>query len=170
MAERTVAVSERTLLDTQLAFDSVAAEYDRSNTENPTLCAMRRRVLGEVERHVRRGGRVLDLGCGPGADDETLARAGYDVTAIDWSPAMVEQASGRIARAGLTDRVAVRHLGIHQIDRLAAGVFDAAYSNFGPLNCVPDLADAAHHIAARLVPNGVLIASVIGRICPWEIA
>jgi SAM-dependent methyltransferase len=170
MAECAVAVIERALLDTQHAFDSVAAEYDRSNSENPTLCAMRRRVLAEVERQVSRGGRILDLGCGPGADDEVLARAGYDVTAIDWSPAMVEQTRRRIVKAGLAERIEVQHLGIHQLDQLDAGAFDAAYSNFGPLNCVPDLLDAAHHIAARLVPNGVLIASVIGRICPWEIA
>jgi len=164
-----VAVNERALLDTQHAFDGVAADYDRSNSENPRLCAMRERVLAEVTRRVPRG-RILDLGRGPGADDEALAQEGYDVTAVDWSPAMVAQARGRIAAAGLADRVDVRHLGIHQLDELPVGGFDAACSNFGPLNCVPDLREAARLIADRLVPNGVLIASVIGRVCPWEIA
>src|SRR5262249_22943342 len=121
-------------------------------------------------RRVMRGGRILDLGCGPGLDDESLAREGYRVTAIDWSPHMVEQARTRIAAAGLSDRVAIRHLGIHQLERLPGEVFDAAFSNFGPLNCVPDLAAAAVNIAARLRPGGLVIASVIGRICPWEIA
>jgi len=164
-----MAVSERGLLDTQHAFDSVAAGYDRSNTENPILCAMRERVLAEVGRHVSGGGRILDLGCGPGADDEALARAGYLVTAIDWSPNMVEQARARMASAGVSDQVAVQHLGIHQLERLPSEMFDAAYSNFGPLNCVPDLSAAAQQIAARLKPGGVLIASVIGRVCPWEL-
>ena len=170
MAERAVAVVERALLDTQRAFDGVASDYDRSNTDNPTLCAMRLRVLAEVDRFVRRPGRILDLGCGPGADAAALAKAGNTVTAVDWSPAMVVQARARIADAGLADRVDVRHLGIHQLDQLGVGVFEAAYSNFGPLNCVSDLADAARQIAARLVPGGVLIASVIGRVCPWELA
>jgi SAM-dependent methyltransferase len=169
MAERAVAVSEQALLDTQHAFDGVAADYHRSNTENPTLCAMRQRVLSEVTRHLRQG-RILDLGCGPGADDEALAKAGYEVTAIDWSPAMVEQARGRMAAAGLADRVVVRHLGIHQLEQFRGAGFDAAYSNFGPLNCVPDLDAAARLIAACLAPNGLLIASVIGRVCPWELA
>jgi SAM-dependent methyltransferase len=167
--ERAVAMTERALLDTQHAFDSVAADYDRSNTENPILCAMRERVLAEVGRRVVGGGRILDLGCGPGADDEALAKAGYRVTAIDWSPNMVEQARTRMASAGVSDRVTVQHLGIHQLERLPSDVFDAAYSNFGPLNCVPDLAAAARQIAARLRPGGVLIASVIGRVCPWEL-
>jgi SAM-dependent methyltransferase len=165
-----MAMTERALLDTQHAFDSVAADYDRSNTENPILCAMRERVLAEVGRHVVPGGRVLDLGCGPGADDEALATAGYRVSAIDWSPHMVEAARARIHAAGLSRAVSVQHLGIHQLERLPIEVFDAAYSNFGPLNCVPDLSTAAMEIAARLRPGGVLIASVIGRVCPWEIA
>jgi SAM-dependent methyltransferase len=168
--ECAVAVSDRALLDTQEAFNSVAADYDRSNTENPILCAMRARVLADIARHVAAGGRILDLGCGPGADDEALGNAGYQVTAIDWSPYMVEQAKARMAAAKLEARVSVQHLGIHQLDRLSSGIFDAAYSNFGPLNCVPDLSSAAVQIADRLRSGGVLIASVIGRVCPWELA
>jgi SAM-dependent methyltransferase len=170
MAERTVAIIDRLLVDTQHAFDGVASEYDRSNAENPILCAMRERVLREVRRHVRQRGRVLDLGCGPGVDGEALGRAGYEVTAIDWSPAMVAEVRRRVARAGLEQRIDVLHLGIQQLDQLPTAAFDAAYSNFGPLNCVPDLADAARQIAGRLAPRGVLIVSVIGRVCPWELA
>ena len=163
-------IAERALLETQQAFDGVAAEYDQSNASNTTLCAMRRRVLEAVRRQVGPGARLLDLGCGPGCDAESLGRAGYRVTAIDWSRAMADEARRRVSRAGLQDRVDVRHLGIHEIDCLPAFAFDAAYSNFGPLNCVPDLADAARHIARRLRHGGVLITSVIGRVCPWEIA
>jgi SAM-dependent methyltransferase len=170
VAERAVAViAERLLVDTADAFDGVAGDYDRSNAANPILVAMRQRVLAAVGAYVRRGGRILDLGCGPGTDDETLARAGYQVTAIDWSNAMVAAAARRIAAADLGDRVQVRHLGIHQLDRLPPLAYAAALSNFGPLNCVPDLPDAARQIAERLGRGGVLIASVIGRVCPWEL-
>ena len=155
--------------DTQRAFDSVALDYDRSNADNATLCAMRQRTLAAVIAHVPAGGRILDLGCGPGTDEETLVSAGFSVTAIDWSPAMVEQTRRRVARDGL-DRVEVHHLGIHEINRLAPETFDAVYSNFGALNCVPNLDDAARLIADRVRSGGLLIASVIGRICPWEIA
>ena len=170
MEECTVAVMERALLDTRAAFDGVASSYDRSNDENPTLRAMRRRTIDAVRRHARAGAHLLDLGCGPGRDDEALAASGYTVTAVDWSPAMVSQTRERIARAGLADRVDVQHLGIQEIDQLAPRRFDAAVSNFGPLNCVPHLPHAARLIADRLRPGGVLVASVIGRVCPWEIA
>jgi SAM-dependent methyltransferase len=92
------------------------------------------------------------------------------VTAIDWSHGMVDEARRRVAAAGLIDRVDVLHVGIHELDRLAPVQFDAAYSNFGPLNCVDDLAGAAQLIAGRLRPGGILVASMIGRVCPWEIA
>lgn len=163
-------MTEHALIDTAHAFDGVASAYDRSNTENPILCAMRERVLAAVMRQAPAGARILDLGCGPGADAEVLARQGYQVTAVDWSRGMVEEASRRAAHAGVADRCAVYHLGIQQLDHLPAGVFDVAYSNFGPLNCVPDLRDAARQIASRIRPGGALVASVIGRVCPWEIA
>jgi SAM-dependent methyltransferase len=100
-----------------------------------------------------------------------FAAEGYRVTAIDWSPAMVEQARWRARDAGVANRVDVQHLGIQELERLESGApFDAAYSNFGPLNCVIDLPGAARRIADRLRPGGVLVASVIGRVCPWEIA
>ena len=164
-----VGLTEAHLAETRLAFDGVAAQYDRANTDNELLAAMRRRTLAALTAHVPAGARVLDLGCGPGTDAEPLARAGYRVTAIDWSPAMVGETRRRVARSGLADRVEVHHLGIHELDRLPPSGWDAACSDFGPLNCVPDLHDAARLIALRLRPGGILVASVIGRVCPWEI-
>src|SRR5580765_372214 len=170
MEGRAVAVMGDALADTQRAFDGVASTYDRSNTGNATLREMRRRTLAAVTAHVPAGSRLIDLGCGPGADAEQLARQGYHVVAIDWSPAMVAEASRRVALAKVADRVDVRHVGIQQLDRLAPDMFDAAWSNFGPLNCVPSLPEAARHIAGRMRAGGVLGASVIGRLCSWELA
>jgi SAM-dependent methyltransferase len=59
---------------------------------------------------------------------------------------------------------------IEDIGSLGARPFDAAFSDFGALNCVTDLDRAARGIQQVLRPGGVLVASVIGRLCPWEIA
>jgi SAM-dependent methyltransferase len=90
------------------------------------------------------------------------------VTGVDWSPAMVQEARHRVRQGGTN--ADVRHVGIHELDRLSPTVFDAAYSDLGPLNCVTDLSRAATLIGDRLRPGGLLIATVIGRVCPWEIA
>jgi SAM-dependent methyltransferase len=170
--ERAVGVVSEPLVDTQRAFDGVAASYARSNAENRLLCAMRARARETLEARVPAGAHLLDMGCGPGTDAVYFAGRGYRVTAIDWSRAMVDEARRQSEQAGVAHRVNVQHLGIHQLDRLvwAGPPFDAAYSNFGPLNCVVDLPAAARRITGRLKPGGVLVASVIGRICPWEIA
>ena len=165
-------VMTQALSETQRAFDGVAAGYAGSNAANPILCAMRAHLHRALAAVVPAQARLLDLGCGPGTDAVELAARGHHVTAIDWSPAMVEEARRRVRAAGVADRVQVQQVGIHEIDRLAAAEsgFDAAYSNFGPLNCVADLSAAAASIADRLKPGGVLVASVIGRVCPWELA
>src|SRR5207247_8479221 len=93
------------LLETQHAFDGVAAAYDRSNAENRTLCDMRMRAWQTVDAFVAPGSRILDLGCGPGCDAEHFAAQGHRVTAIDWSPAMVSEARRRLRASGLALQV-----------------------------------------------------------------
>jgi SAM-dependent methyltransferase len=158
------------LVETGRAFDTVAETYGDENARNPVIREMRRRTLEAVTSRLAPGARLLDLGCGPGPDAEHLGRLGYDILAIDWSKQMAEEASRRIRASGLEGRVEVRHLGIHELGRLEEGTFDGAYSDLGPLNCVPDLDEAASMIADRLKPGGIFVASIIGRVCPWEIA
>ncbi len=158
------------LLDTQQAFDSVAGDYDGPLGNNALIQRMRDRTMDAVTARIPSGSSVLDLGCGTGLDAEFLARKGYRVTAVDWSPEMVRRAALRIDAADFCEIVRVRQLGIHEIDQLRAHSFAGAYSNLGPLNCVPDLADVARSLANVLQPGGMLIASVIGRVCPWEVA
>jgi SAM-dependent methyltransferase len=171
-ARAVVVTVDRALVETQQAFDGVASRYDRSNAQNPTLCGMRARARAAVDAVVPPGSNILDLGCGPGSDAEHFATQGHRVTAIDWSPAMVDEARRRIRVAGLARLVDVQQVGIHELGRLApaAARFDAAYSSFGPMNCVDDLDAAARQLARRVRTGGVLIASVIGRVCPWEVA
>lgn len=47
------------------------------------------------------GGRVLELGCADGLVTEVLAAEGFAVTAVDFSPRMIDQARERLRRAGL---------------------------------------------------------------------
>lgn len=163
-------MNTRQLADTQRAFDEVAAGYDGPLGNNTLVQAVRARTVAAVTGSVAPGASLLDLGCGTGLDAVALGRKGYRVTAIDSSANMVRQTRERAGRTGNNGMVAVHQVGIHELERLPAGSFDGAYSNLGALNCVPDLGSAAASIAARLHPGGVLIASVIGRVCPWELA
>ena len=160
-------ISAADLEQTQAAFDSVAADYDSPRGNNALIQRMRATIWRELGARFERSARLIDLGCGTGIDAEHLARSGHTVLATDWSPAMVERTRRRASEAGLADRVDARCIGAHQLQQLE-GVFDGAYSNFGPLNCVPDLREMSAQCARLLRPGGLLIFSVIGRICPWE--
>jgi hypothetical protein len=62
-------------------------------------------------------------------------------------------ARGRVPRQRAWRRVSPPHLGIQQLDKLE-GEFDGIYSNFGPLNCAPDLGAVAAECARLLRPGG----------------
>lgn len=168
-AATTPLTSQARLLQTQQAFDSVAADYDGPRGNNELIQRMRDMLWHTVAREVPTGGRLLDLGCGTGIDAYEFARRGYEVVATDWSPRMVERTRSRAEASGLSSRLRAEHLGIQELDRLD-DAFDGIYSNFGPLNCAPDLAAVATQCARLLRPGGRLVFSVIGRICPWEVA
>lgn len=168
MGDSAVVLTQAALAETRRAFDGVAQSYGAANDANPVIRMMRSRTLDAVRRHAPAGSRILDLGCGPGPDVVALATEGYRVTAIDWSSAMATRATEAIAANGLGGRATVHAMGIHELEQLPPGVWRVAYSNLGPLNCVPDLEDTARTIAARLEPGGVCVVSVIGRTCPWE--
>ena len=99
-----------------------------------------------------------------------MAQLGHRVTASVWSPQMVARRAARAQRESVQDRVQTAAVGAHELERLEGdGVFDGAYSNLGPLNCVPDLRSVSRACARLLKPDGVLVFTVVGRLCPWEI-
>jgi SAM-dependent methyltransferase len=161
---------EQRFLDTRQAFESVAAQYDGPLGNNLLVQHMRIALQRTLQEMVPSGKRLLDLGCGTGLDAAYFALRGYVVTAIDSAPAMLSKARQRADRAGIGDQVHTQILDIQALHRLAGQTFSAIYSNLGALNCLPDLEATARNCARLLEPGGLLIFSVIGRICPWELA
>ena len=159
------------LRETQEAFDSVAADYDGPRGNNDLIQDMRGEMWRCLDATFRPGSRLIDLGCGTGLDAIRMAQLGHHVTATDWSPQMVHRTCDRAQREGLTERVHAVVVGAHELQRLnGSGGYDGAYSNLGPLNCVPQLADVSRECARLVNPGGALVFTVIGRLCPWEIA
>jgi len=162
----------RQLQETREAFDSVAPDYDGPRGNNAAIQEMREEMWGWLDRTFTRTSRLLDLGCGTGLDAVRMARRGHEVTATDWSPLMVERTRMRAAGEQVSERVRAVAVGAHELERLQLpdGACDGAYSNLGPLNCVPDLSAVARQCARLLRPGGALVFTVIGRVCPWELA
>ncbi len=159
------------LHDTREAFDSVAADYDGPRGNNASIQDMRAEMWRWLDATFAANSRLIDLGCGTGLDAIRMAQRGHHVTATDWSPQMVQRTRLRAEHEGVAARVRAIALGAQELQGLEGdGTYNGAYSDLGPLNCVPDLPKMARECARLLKPGGALVFTVIGRICPWEIA
>lgn len=156
---------------TAAAFDAVAATYDGPQGNNELIQRMRDITWRRMREIFAPGARLIDLGCGTGIDALHLARNGYRVHATDWSAAMVERVTARAADAPSAALTAER-AGAHDLSALVARRerFDGAYSNFGPLNCIDDLTRTSAELGALMAPGSRCLFTVIGRVCPWEVA
>ena len=151
------------------AFDALAADYDAAFTHSTLGGLLRRAVWRRLEAAFAPGDRVLDLGCGTGEDAVHLAGRGVRVLALDAAPGMADVARAKAQAAGAGDRVEVRALPVERLAELsAAGPFDGAYSNFGALNCVADLAPVARDLAACTRSGARVLLCLMGRAAPWE--
>ncbi len=98
-------------------------------------------------------GRVLDVGCGEGADAVWLASVGWDVTALDVSGVALERAAGHARHAGLTVRWV--HAGLVEA-ALPPASFDLVSAQYPALLHTPD-AVAERALLAAVAPGGVLL-------------
>jgi SAM-dependent methyltransferase len=158
------------LRDTRDAFNSVAADYDGPRGNNSLIQDMRAEMWRWLDNTFSSSSRLIDLGCGTGLDAVRMARLGHRIVATDWSPEMIARTTERARQESMSDHVQAMAIGAHELQRLEGeGTFDGAYSNLGPLNCIPDLAEVSRACARLLRPAGALVFTVVGRICPWEI-
>lgn len=167
-AGRTAVPLEAMLAQTRRAFDSVSETYDGPRGNNALIQRMRERSWRVIERYAPPSSRLLDIGCGTGIDALHFAALGHSVCATDASGGMISRAIARANATHIRDRIDWHQLGAQELDRLD-GRFDTAYSNFGALNCVPDLRLVVRECARLLTARGHLVLTVIGRLCPWEL-
>lgn len=141
------------------AFDTIADRYDTIWTVTTIGRLQREAVWNRVDPLFAPGDRILDLGCGTGADAVHFAERGISVHGIDGSGEMV-----RLAR---TKGVDAQHLALEDLSQLS-GVYDGAISNFGSLNCVERLDGVAANLARLIRFRGLLAICLLGPFCLWE--
>jgi ubiquinone/menaquinone biosynthesis C-methylase UbiE len=134
------------------AYDRWAVVYDHDANPLPALEEPYvQEAIGDV-----RGLAVLDLGCGTGRHALRLAAGGADVTAIDFSEGMLEEA--RRKSHGLAVHVIVHDL--HQPLPLPNGIFDLVVSGL-VLEHIQDLDSFFVEVRRVLRPQGRAVISAM---------
>ncbi len=114
-----------------------------------------------IDRYVRSGERILDIGGGPGRYSLYLADKGCDVTLLDLSDANVEFAASKAREQG----IALRTLrgDAREADTVVSGLFDHVLL-MGPLYHLLEECDRVKAVNAclkLLKPGGMLFVSFI---------
>jgi SAM-dependent methyltransferase len=112
------------------------------------------------ERYAQRQvSRVLDLGCGTGGHALVLADAGFDVTGVDRSPAMLAEAARKARTAGVDVSLVAGDIRRLELRRR----FDAAVMMFAVLGYQVEDADVRATLASarrHVEPGGLLTFDV----------
>ena len=156
-------------------FDAAADRYDADELGNRVLVHMRGRFFEQLRLAFGHRARLLELGSGTGTDAARLtSERGCRVALLDVSPRLLERAVTKVRAAGAESLLGAHLLGAGSVRELTAvygkDFFDGAYSNFGPLNCEPELEPVAEGLAELVRPGGSLVLSLINRWCPPEVA
>jgi 2-polyprenyl-3-methyl-5-hydroxy-6-metoxy-1,4-benzoquinol methylase len=149
-----------------LAYNALASEYDAQLAHNPVAVEMRAQIHAHLLQLFHAGDSVLDFTAGTGTDALFLAEHGVRVTALDISPAMLEQLKTRAARRGLP--IDARVLTAEQLREVNLQGFDGALSTFAGLNTIENFRWLARDLAQAIRPGGRLLLHALNNFCFWE--
>jgi SAM-dependent methyltransferase len=119
-------------------YDRLYREVDAAETVRQWLLLVRPRT-GLPDLKARQLPRLLDAGCGTGRHLILWAAAGFRVTGIDASPAMIARAASRVRRSKWAARIRLLCADVRQENPQFArhGPFAAAVAHFNFLNLFP---------------------------------
>jgi SAM-dependent methyltransferase len=120
----------------------------------------------QVDKIVRltgvQGGNVLDLCCGPGRHTLALAKRGFAVTAVDYTPFLLQCARDRAAEAN--QRVEFIREDMRRFSRPAA--FDLIinlFTSFGYFDNQTDDVHVLELVRENLRPGGVFVLEMVSK-------
>jgi SAM-dependent methyltransferase len=139
---------DRVAIHTRSRFYDVNGWLDSSPGPSPEEIE----ALGDVT-----GLDIIHLQCHFGMDTMNWARAGANVTGVDFSPAAVKAAIELAERAGLAERSTFICSDVYDAPNAVAGQhFDIVYVSLGALCWLPDVASWGSVVARLLGPGGRL--------------
>jgi len=151
------------------AFTLQSVSYDAYDKNNPTLTWMRKQVRKHALKFLKPNDKILELNSGTGLDAEFFASNGFSVHCTDLSDGMIEQMRKKFASGKFSNKITVHQCSFTELNKLGNNKFDFIFSNFGGLNCIPDLRKALKFFPTLLNKNGRICLVILPPVCPWEL-
>jgi ubiquinone/menaquinone biosynthesis C-methylase UbiE len=151
------------------AFSAQAPLFDSYERTNIILQWMRRQVYKHEEEFLSPGDSIFELNAGTGIDAVHFAQKGHSVFAIDIAEGMIAELEKKVNLLQMGEKIGCARCSFTDLHSLPARRFDHVFSNFGGLNCVPDLALVADQLPVFLKSGATVTLVVMPRVCPWEL-
>ena len=152
------------------AFSAQAPFFDAYEKSNMILQWMRTQVYKHEKEFLSAGERIFELNAGTGIDAVHFAQEGHPVFAIDIAEGMISELEKNVALFRLSDKLTFARCSFSDLHSLPPRRYEHVFSNFGGLNCIPDLGVVAAQLPPFLMPGATITLVIMPRICPWELA
>ena len=153
-----------------IGFSRKAEIYDAYCESHPVIRWAREKVRREVVQHLRVDDSILELNAGTGADAAYFVQQGYRVHATDIAGGMLSAIQNKIRTSNAAQSFTVQQVSLTELGQVSGAPYDLIFSNFGGLNCIPDLHIVTKFLSQRLKPGGHVVWVIMPPICPWELA
>jgi len=157
-------------LDVAAAFTQQSKVFDQLYTGNIIIEYKRKRFREHILSYAKKNASMLELNCGTGDDAIFFSQRGFTIHATDISKGMLDVLGKKLGTNQNKDSITVEQCSFTDLNSLQfKGPFDYIYSNFGGLNCTPDLEKVLHSLGSLVKPGGVITLVIISKFCLWEI-
>ena len=148
--------------------------YDR-NVENEYGRLERHPIERDVtlyflKKYLPPSGKILDVGASTGVYTIPLAKKGYSVTAVDFSPNLIKTCKDRVRELGLRNRVTCLVADARDLSQVTDTDYDAVLS-LGPMYHLVEEEDrktALKEVYRRMKSGGIIFSSFISRYGFWS--
>jgi len=118
------------------------------------------KVYNRLISHVKKGQRILDLGCGTGALTLRAAQKGAKVKGIDINPQMLEIAQKQAIKKNLLKNINLSEIGVAELESEKSNDYDVVMSSL----CFSELTESEliftlKEINRILKPSGLLLVA-----------
>ncbi len=137
-----------------IGFSRKAEVYDAYCESHPVICWAREKVRSEVIQHLQVDDSILELNAGTGADAAYFVQHGYRVHATDIASGMLSAIRNKIRMSNYAGRFTAQQLSFTELGQVSGSPYDLIFSNFGGLNCIPDLGIVTRYVGQLLKPGG----------------